>query len=328
LANQTFTFIDFADSQGSTAGYDKYWGNNLRTALANTPQASFVTHTGDIIDSPTLAQYEAWMNASGDSLANVAFNPVLGNHDYGATRGTGLYAQLFNRDTAHFGECPAPAGFPLTYAYRYSNAYFVNINSNPANAAGVTSIIQPADLAKLSAWIECTVTVDRKTAPNHWLIVTMHKSPYGGIHAGETYVSQGDLGGAKNLRDALTPLFNKLGVALVLSGHDHNLIRSYPVKWDGSAPVYGQGSSTVSTSRDGTVYYIPRNSGEKTISVTKTGNGVRPWINFLWDQNGELSGSTKPELDVYSAITVSISSIAVKTYTVDGTLRDTFTIVK
>ncbi|MDR1712456.1 MAG: metallophosphoesterase family protein [Propionibacteriaceae bacterium] len=317
-----FSFIDFADSQGSSSTYDEYWGNTLRTALARNPEAAFATHTGDIIDSTSTSHYEGWLGAIGTSLSSVAFNPVLGNHDYGAERGAGLYAKVFERASAHSAQCPVPSGFPLTYAHAYSNALLVYLNTNPSDSSGTGSSVKLAEEVQLANWVQCVVTADRQTHPDRWVIVLMHKSPFGGKHAGTTLTDQGDLGGAAYLRQAFGPVFTSLGVDLVLAGHDHNLIRSYPIRYTSSV-AYGHSGDTVSSSADGLVYFIPRNSGEKTYSPTSYSATVRPWINKLWN----ISTST-PELTVYAVVTVSDQSIRVVAYSVDGVVRDSFTVVR
>jgi hypothetical protein len=52
-----------------------------------------------------------------------------------------------------------------------------------------------------------------------WKIVTVHHPPY----------SAGYQGSSEDVRDAFSPLFERHGVQLVLSGHDHDYQRSDPI---------------------------------------------------------------------------------------------------
>jgi len=58
-----------------------------------------------------------------------------------------------------------------------------------------------------------------RTTTARWKIVAVHESPY----------SAGYQGSNEDVRDAFVPIFERYGVQLVLSGHDHDYQRSEPI---------------------------------------------------------------------------------------------------
>ena len=60
---------------------------------------------------------------------------------------------------------------------------------------------------------------DVPTRPRRWKIVAIHHSPY----------SAGYQGSSTSVRKNFVPLFERYGVQLVLSGHDHDYQRSKPI---------------------------------------------------------------------------------------------------
>jgi 3',5'-cyclic AMP phosphodiesterase CpdA len=79
------------------------------------------------------------------------------------------------------------------------------------------------------AWLEETLA----NATEPWKIIAMHHPPY----------SAGWHGSNETVRDAFSPLFERYGVQLVLSGHDHDYQRSKPV--NGVTYVVSGGAATL-----------------------------------------------------------------------------------
>jgi 3',5'-cyclic AMP phosphodiesterase CpdA len=71
------------------------------------------------------------------------------------------------------------------------------------------------DSAEQRAWLEATLA----GATERWKIVALHHPPY----------SAGYQGSSREARQAFAPLFERYGVQLVLSGHDHDYQRSHPL---------------------------------------------------------------------------------------------------
>jgi 3',5'-cyclic AMP phosphodiesterase CpdA len=127
------------------------------------------------------------------------FGPVL-------ERGTALLAILGNHDVVKGqGDAQLAAlGMPgRWWSVERSGVLIVGLDSN-----------RPDDPDQL-AWLERTL---RDTGAA-WKIVALHHPPY----------SAGYQGSNKAARAAFTPLFERYGVQLVLSGHDHDYQRSRPI---------------------------------------------------------------------------------------------------
>jgi len=306
-AERDFVFLALADSQGSAASYDKYWGHTLRRAVAAQRSAAFVLHAGDMVDNASsAAEVTAWVRALGGALASPGFFPVLGNHEVGKKPGR-VFSQLFPRGSV--------GDLPLTYAFEYSNALIIGLNTNRTDAA---------TLAQLGDWVGERARAFRARGEGagagreRFVIVLLHKSPFGGWHSGETLEAKGDTG-TRNLRRYLAPRLEEAGVDLVIAGHDHNYIRSFPIR--AGEPQRDVAGARISAARDGLVYMIPRNSGGKTYPVVPTSAEVRPWINRLWNPGLR---TLDPSRGVYASVRVTAAALEVVAWTAGEVEIDRF----
>lgn len=322
---ESFTFLDFADTQSTPVStYDGFWGNALRTALAAHPDAAFVVQNGDLTETTTESHVAAWLGAVGTDLSGPAFNPVLGNHDESSSV-QAMWSTLFPRDSRitvpDYGK---PAA--LQYSVVYGNALFLYVNTN---------LDSTRELRLTDQWIRDAVAADGKNpdGSERFIIVVEHKSPFGGSHSGSGSYPTGDYGNPRIVAQ-LPKTFDEVGVDLVLAGHDHNLIRSLPIRWNhdtGKAEWDRDqaGLTTIDSRTDGLVYFIPRNAGQKTYSAISTPSASsRPWIASNWAFSDR--GDEQPENDVYAAVTVTDSEIQVAAHRVGDTTTplDRFTITK
>lgn len=149
------------------------------------------------------------------------FGPVLDG-------GTDLVAVLGNHDVmdGHADAQVAALGMPgRWWAHHDGDVLLVGLDSNLADDPGQR------------AWLERTLA----SATERWRIVMVHHPPY----------SAGYQGSDKAVRHAFAPLFERYGVQLVLSGHDHDYQRSESI--DGVTYVVTGGAS--STRRTGEADY-------------------------------------------------------------------------
>jgi Calcineurin-like phosphoesterase. len=171
-----FSFIHVADSQGGSSSYQKYWGNTLERALAYAPDAAFVIHTGDMIETSSTSHWNGWFDAVGTNLATPAFFPVLGNHE-GTSSTTIRYTEsVFN--------VPSDNDFALNYAHSYGNVLFFHLNSNYTTKA---------QLEKQASWMRQKVAMEGN---GKFIVVSFHKAPFGGRHATDGDVEYQTLSGA------------------------------------------------------------------------------------------------------------------------------------
>lgn len=141
------------------------------------------------------------------------FGPVL-------DRGTSLLAILGNHDVINgLGDAQMAAlGMPgRWWSVERAGVLLVGLDSNRPN--------DPDQLA----WLERTLR-DTRAA---WKIVALHHPPY----------SAGYQGSNQAARAAFTPLFERYGVQLVLSGHEHDYQRSRPIRGT-TYVVTGAGAGT------------------------------------------------------------------------------------
>lgn len=138
-------------------------------------------------------------NGDPARLPDTVFEPFAGVLDQGAR----LLAIVGNHDVkdGHGAPQMQALGMPgLWWSTRIGDVLFVGLDSN-----------DPEDPTQ-KAWLEQTLA----TTDARWKIVAVHHPPY----------SAGYQGSNRAVREAFSPLFERFGVQLVLSGHDHDYQRS------------------------------------------------------------------------------------------------------
>lgn len=272
-----FTFIQITDTQGYNEKDYKLWKNTLKKAFGKFPDADFLIHTGDFVENgDKINQWDLFANAVKLELMNIPVVPVVGNHDVlndnGSNSNTKNFTDRFN--PAKETETGAPLG--TVYSFDYGNAHIAVMNTE----------CDRDDLKKQGQWLSS----DMAKTDKPWKIVALHRGPYGAVHD------------SSSVRDAWTPVFDKLGIDLVLQGHDHNYVRTYPMK-DKSKVTAGKGT-----------VYITANSGGAKFYPTKS----RYW------QAVDL----QTDIQMFVAVTVSKSKLIINAYDVNNVLIDTTTLIK
>jgi uncharacterized protein (TIGR03382 family) len=144
-------------------------------------------------------------------LAEVPLFASLGNHEYVTNQGQPYLDNLYLPSNN-------PANSERYYSFDWGHVHFVALDSNCA--IGLASADRCA-LAAQKAWLE----KDLAATPQPWKVVFFHHPPW----------SSGDHGSQLAMRRNFAPIFEKYGVDLVLTGHDHNYERSKPMKGDAIA---------------------------------------------------------------------------------------------
>jgi hypothetical protein len=213
------TFIAFGDSGTGSAAQRQLAG------LMAADAADLMLHTGDIAYGTTggtgdaswktfqdwfFAIYRGW-------LPSRPFFPSPGNHDSRPGNGNGrAYLDLFSLPAN--GATPA---FP-DHAER-----FYSFDYGPIHFAALDTEFAFQDAARRSeqlAWLDA----DLASTSQPWKVAFFHRSPFsaGGEHGSDLAV-----------RDAFAPLFERHGVQLVLSAHEHDYERTHPQAIAGGPPV-------------------------------------------------------------------------------------------
>jgi len=222
--SDSFQFIYVADSQGEVEADFDLWGNTLAAAFAAYPEASFIVHTGDLVEDP--GDDKAWtyfFEKAERWIMNAPLMPATGNHDQVDGDASAFLSHFLLPNNGAKGSLPG-----TSYTFEYGNALFIYLNSE-SNIDGQTE------------WLKEQL----QGADQEWSIAVMHEGPFGGKRK-------------KALNDWVD-LFDEYGVDLVLQGHNHEYSRSYPLRGgeiagDGNSPLYD---------RAGTVYVVANTSGQK-----------------------------------------------------------------
>jgi 3',5'-cyclic AMP phosphodiesterase CpdA len=142
----------------------------------------------------------AYPRGDPEKLPDTVFGPFGPVLDAGAE----LLAILGNHDAPRASEQVEALGMPgRWWAVERSGVLLVGLDTTV-----------PHDPEQL-AWLEHTLATSDAT----WRIIAMHHPPY----------SAGYQGSSRDCREVFTPVFERHGVQLVLSGHDHDYQRSDPV---------------------------------------------------------------------------------------------------
>ncbi len=144
-------------------------------------------------------------------LAQVPFFAVPGNHEYVTNRGQPYFDNLYLPTS--------PSGGEHYYSFDWGFVHFVAIDSNCA--IGLASADR-CTLAAQKRWVQEDLAAS--TAP--WKVVFFHHPPW----------SSGEHGSQLLMRREFGPLFEKYGVDLVLTGHDHDYERTRPMLGNAEAP--------------------------------------------------------------------------------------------
>lgn len=144
-------------------------------------------------------------------LAQVPLFAALGNHEYLTQQGQ---PYLDNLHLPH-----SPSGGERYYSFAWGPVHFFALDSSCVIGMASPERCSPAAQAQ---WLEQELSNSR--AP--WKVAFFHHPPWSsGVHGSEDEV-----------RRLFAPLFERHGVDLVLTGHDHHYERTVPMLGEGPAP--------------------------------------------------------------------------------------------
>lgn len=186
------------DLRVAVAGDVGYANDRARKTAGAIAQAG----EGDPYDALVLLGDNVYPSGDPSRLDRTVFEP------FGAVlhAGARLLAVLGNHDVRNgHGDAQAAAlGMPgRWYGQRLGEITFVALDSNDWGNPDQT------------AWLERTLAASTTT----WKIVALHHPPYSGGYQGSSVEA----------RQAFSPIFERHGVQLVLSGHEHDYQRSRPI---------------------------------------------------------------------------------------------------
>jgi hypothetical protein len=178
---------------------------------------------------PLDAHIDAWFNQSAPFLTKSVFMPTLGNHE----------VRLSESYDAWIARMALPAS-------QIDNFNVYSFDVGPVHFVSILAVLGKTGLPDSQVdWIIQDVE-DAKTRGQTWIIPYMHVSAFSD---GTSHPSN------VGLRNQLGPVFEQLGVHLVISSHDQNYERTYPLVNVGQGnPVVTDNQRTGYDANDGIVW--------------------------------------------------------------------------
>lgn len=279
-----FSFIYFGDSQNDL---HSLWCRVVRQAYADMPRAAFTLHAGDLVGrAESDAEWGEWFAAGGWINAMIPVVATPGNHDYASeTNADGTSRRWLSRHwNAQFA---FPANGPKAlagsaYYIDYQNCRIVSLNSNESREEQVD-------------WMEKVLSGTDRT----WTVVTFHHPVFSTAKGRDSAA----------LRALWKPVFDRHGVDLVLTGHDHTYGRSGLVPAESNA-----GRGAVARSVSGGTVYVVSVSGPK-----------------MYELDSELRAEIRraaEDTQMYQIISIDGAVLRYEARTAAGDLYDAFTLKK
>ena len=235
----SFNFVLAGDPQigasGNASNDTIGWGKTLEDSVAKF-NPNFILSAGDQVNTANNeAQYSGYLEH--EELTSIPQATTVGNHDSSSN----AYGQHYNLpNVTDKGATTAGSD----YWYVYNNTLFMNINTNNTSTAEHQAFMEEAIAANSDV---------------RWKVVVFHHSIYSvASHAVENSILK--------RREELTPVFDKLGVDVVLMGHDHVYVRSNIMK--GMEVVTDTSTLESVTDPDGILYVTANSaSGSKYYNI-------------------------------------------------------------
>lgn len=281
---EPFSFVYFGDAQNDIRSL---WSRVIREAGLSTPRAAFMVHAGDLVNrADSDALWGEWFLAGGWLNAVIPVVATPGNHDYASEKKPdGSTVRRLSRHWRAQFTFPlnGPPGLEETVYYLdYQNLRIVSLNSNER-------------VEEQIPWMKKVLSEHNRT----WTVVTFH-------HPIFSVAKERDNAA---LRNAWKPVFDRYGVDLVLTGHDHTYGRTGP-----PAPVPGESVAADGPSAASGPVYVVSVSGPKMYEV-----GSKPRAAMARVAEG---------LQLYQVISIAGPVLRYEARTANGEVCDAFTLRK
>ena len=290
-ANDTYSptqFVYFGDAQNDILNH---WSRVIRMAYKTAPDASFVIHAGDLVDSAHKDnEWAQWFKAGGFIHSQWTAIPVVGNHEfqrfdgYEGTLPRRLSIQWRPQFTLPVEENLDEKLHETVYSVEYQDILVLVLNST-------------GHLEEQTEYIREKLT----NSDAKWKIVTNHHSVFSPAEGRDFEYA----------RKVWKPMFEKYGVDLVLNGHDHTYARGHtPVK-----------SQNVNESGIFKTLYVTSVSGPKQYKIDKV--KIKKY-----EVDGYKSDKMREETQFFQVINIDNNKLTYSAYTTLGDLYDRAIITK
>jgi len=246
-----FRFTSFGDLATPNADWVLSYGQSAYAVEAvESFQPLFHLLNGDLCyaNLNPAVQPEVWRDFGRNNQASAANRPWMpcpGNHEVEFYNGPQGFTSYLTRYTLPENRVPGFGG--RWYSFRVGSVLFVSLDADDvvyqdagAFVAGPAALtpaastghppIEPGTSLYLrgysggaqTAWLERTLAAGRGDRSVDWIIIQMH-------HCAASSSATGN-GSDLGIREQWLPLFDRYQVDLVLTGHDHDYERSFPVR--------------------------------------------------------------------------------------------------
>ncbi|NPV29509.1 MAG: metallophosphoesterase family protein [Firmicutes bacterium] len=274
-----FSAVVFGDSQCRLKNY-RVWRETLQAAVKRE-NPRFIISTGDLVDDGSdQRQWDAWFAAGQGVLEGLPEMAAVGNHELSHSGGDGMPQSFL----AQFSlpENGPPGLKELAYSFDYGDAHFVILDSRFGSNSPLLKLQRD--------WLKGDLERTRKK----WKIVVFHRPPY----YAKANRSNDDV------REAFCQIIEENRTDLVINGHDHAVMRTYPIA-----------GGRIAARAEGTVYLIAGRSGEKTYSdLTR-----KRWAQYFYNPLDQ---------PTYTVLKFTGGTLQVICKKVDGTILDACTLEK
>lgn len=261
---QKFSFIWFGDTHTFPDS------GKLINLSAKHAEAAFYSIAGDIVSTGlNRDDWDRLFRHAGNAFANKPLMPVPGNHDRQDGLGAKMYYDLFSLPP----NGPEGVDPESSYAFEYGNALFLMIDAT-------------SEVDAHTDWIREKLSNTKAV----WKFAMFHFPPY---NFEEPY---------PEIQQAWVPLFDQYHVDMVMGGHIHYYMRSYPMKNGKVVPSFGEG----------TVYAISISIPAKHENMTPEPYAVKQYPEGYFYQHMEIEGG----------------KLTYTTFDETGAIRDKFVIRK
>lgn len=260
-------FIYVGDAQNDIFSM---WSRVIRQSFIEAPKTRFLVHAGDLINrSNQDEEWGEWHRAAGWINRSIPSIPTPGNHEYGQRT-----LSLHWRPQFTLPGNGLPGLEESNYYLDFGDVRMISMNSNEKRQ-------------EQAEWLDKLLT----GSPKKWVLLTFHHPIFSTAKGRDN----------KDLRESWQPIFDKHGVDLVLTGHDHTYGRTNVLS----------GMNT-RTGRAGTVYVVSV-SGPKMYKL---------------DPKTSAMARTAEQTQLFQVIRVDGDRLRYESRTARGELYDAFDLVK
>ncbi len=281
-----FSFLYVGDAQNYVL---ELWSRLIREGFRKAPDAKFIIHAGDLINTAHREQeWHEWFTAGGFIHSMVPSMPVPGNHEYRAKNQTETDQKVRSLSVQWRPQFTLPLNGPVgleetAYFMDYEDVRLIFLDSN-------------RDHELQASWLEKVLAEN----PKKWTIVSYHHPLFSASNGRDN----------EALRNLWKPIFDKYRVDLSLQGHDHAYARGRVAP--GENVMEGLNIKDVT----GTVY------------VVSVSGGKMYDIGDDWTAKGGQRDRIAENTQLFQVITVEGDRLIFEAYTAVGELYDSFELVK